>query len=213
MEDIKTNLLDVVIAFNSYPVEMPYSLDSIRLLKDIKADVEKNYFIKTLCLCGGNMVLASKKSGVGRPYLYRKFKKYNIDIEKVRYLSYAAVVFDKREGEKDIGEQIDLFETILKSVDRFIEILNCRKQEENNENKDGLSLFSHYLDVDPDELDVIFPESNNNVVIDRKIALIKNKKAQESLEEAKNRIEKEIVEKKRRNEIREELIRRRILNG
>jgi len=44
-------------------------------------ETEKNMIINALKSCGGNISKTAKKLGIGRTTLYRKIKKYNIDIE------------------------------------------------------------------------------------------------------------------------------------
>jgi Transcriptional activator of acetoin/glycerol metabolism len=44
--------------------------------------IEKEHIIKALKYCNGNVVKASKLIDVGKSTLYRKIKRYNLDIEE-----------------------------------------------------------------------------------------------------------------------------------
>ena len=53
-------------------------------LRSAKRSFEAEYFKNLLERTGGNMTMASRISKVGRPYLYKKLREYEIDPEAFR---------------------------------------------------------------------------------------------------------------------------------
>jgi DNA-binding NtrC family response regulator len=66
------------------PQELKPTTYSDRSLKEAKRLFETDYFKHLLKRTGGNMTLASRLSRVGRPYLYKKVREYDINPEQFR---------------------------------------------------------------------------------------------------------------------------------
>lgn len=52
-------------------------------LKHAKEEFERQYIIKTLQICEGNVTRTSKALGIERTHLYRKLRSLNISVEQL----------------------------------------------------------------------------------------------------------------------------------
>ncbi len=52
-------------------------------LKHAKEEFERQYIIKTMQVCEGNVTRASKVLGIERTHLYRKLKSLNINVDQM----------------------------------------------------------------------------------------------------------------------------------
>lgn len=79
-----TDLPEHIRKSGDAPRELQPMTMSDRSLKEAKREFESSYFKDLLKRTGGNMTMASRLSRVGRPYLYKKIREYDLDPESFR---------------------------------------------------------------------------------------------------------------------------------
>lgn len=82
-EHITTKALNYDGRFSSLPRMMAFTEEGIIPYAEAKKQFEREYILRALEICGGNVSLVARKTGIIRTNLYKKFKKLNIDPRQI----------------------------------------------------------------------------------------------------------------------------------